>query len=60
MKFTALAAIISTTRGLAVADNMVCNTLDGCEESASKCCYAIGTDDLGGLYDNLYCVPDGT
>ena len=45
---------------MVVGDNQVCNTMQGCKETTSKCCYAKGASSLAGLYDNLYCVPEGS
>ena len=59
MKFT-LIGVIASAQALVAGDSQVCNTVQGCKETTSKCCYAKGDTSLGGLYDNLYCVPEGT
>ena len=60
MKFTLIASVIAGANALVANDNEVCNTVQGCKQDTSKCCYAKGASSLGGLYDNLYCVPEGT
>ena len=60
MKFSLIACAIASAQALVVGDGQVCNTVQGCKGTTSKCCYAKGSSDLGGLYDNLYCVPEGT
>ena len=60
MKFFSLLAFVGLANTLQVGDNQVCNTLDGCIETSSKCCYATSKTSVGNLYNNLYCVPDGT
>ena len=59
MKFTLLVGVIASAQALVSGDGDTCNTVQGCKEKTSKCCYAKGTD-TAGLYDNLYCVPEGT
>ena len=60
MKFTLLVGVIASAQALIVGDGQVCNTMQGCKETTSKCCYAKGASSLAGLYDNLYCVPEGS
>ena len=60
MKVTLIAGLIASAQAGVVIDGAVCNTVQGCKETTSKCCYGTGATSLGGLYDNLYCVPEGS
>ena len=54
MKF--IAFLIAAVAGAKVRDGQICNTIDGCINDTSKCCYVKAAQEAGKVYDGLYCV----